>query len=80
MKCSRASSPVEDEDVSKELLRAFKKTGIRVETGAKADPASVQKTDAGVRLNVTLENGKVETVEADWPSGCRRPPSQYRAT
>jgi dihydrolipoamide dehydrogenase len=57
--------PVEDEEVSKELLRAFKKTGIRVETGAKADPASVQKTDAGVRLNVTLENGKVETVEAE---------------
>jgi dihydrolipoamide dehydrogenase len=57
--------PVEDEEVSKELLRAFKKTGLRIEIGAKADPASVQKTDAGVRFNVTLENGTVETVEAD---------------
>lgn len=57
--------PVEDEEVSKELLRAFKKSGIRVETGAKADPASVQKTDSGVRFNVTLENGTLETVEAE---------------
>src|SRR5436190_7694224 len=29
--------PVEDEDVSKELERLFKKAGIRVETGAKAE-------------------------------------------
>lgn len=57
--------PVEDEEVSKELTRYFKKTGIRVETGAKADGASVVKTDQGVRFNVTLENGTVENVEAD---------------
>ena len=29
--------PVEDEEVSKELERVFKKQGIRVETGAKAE-------------------------------------------
>ncbi len=57
--------PVEDEEVSKELLRAFKKQGIRVETGAKVDPASVQKTETGVRFNVTLDGGKVEAVEAE---------------
>jgi dihydrolipoamide dehydrogenase len=57
--------PVEDEEVSKELLRAFKKQGIRVETGAKLDPASVQKTETGVRFNVTLDGGKVENVEAE---------------
>ncbi len=57
--------PVEDEEVSKELLRTFKKSGIRVETGARVDVASVQKTDSGVRFNVTLENGTVETVEAE---------------
>ena len=57
--------PVEDEEVSKELARAFKKQGIRVETGAKLDPASVQKTETGVRFNVTLDGGKVETVEAE---------------
>jgi len=57
--------PVEDEEVSKELLRYFRKTGIRVETGARVDTTSVQRTDAGVRFNVTLENGNAETVEAE---------------
>jgi dihydrolipoamide dehydrogenase len=57
--------PVEDEEVSKELARVFKKTGIRVETGARVDVASVQRTEQGVRFNVTLENGTVETVEAE---------------
>ena len=57
--------PMEDEEISKELLRNFKKAGIRVETGARVDPASVQKTDQGVRFNVSLENGKTESVEAE---------------
>jgi dihydrolipoamide dehydrogenase len=57
--------PVEDEEVSKELLRCFKKTGIRVETGARVDTANLQKTDPGVRFNVTLDSGKTETVEAE---------------
>ncbi len=35
--------PVEDEEVSKELERYFKKTGIRCETGAKAE--DITKTD-----------------------------------
>lgn len=55
--------PVEDEEVSKELERAFKKKGIRVETGAKAE--NIQVTDSGVRFVVNLGNGKQETVEAD---------------
>ena len=55
--------PVEDEEVSKELERVFKKSGIRVETGARAD--NVQVTDAGVTFTVTLANGKQETVEAE---------------
>jgi len=55
--------PVEDEEVSKELERVFKKSGIRVETGAKAE--NIQKTDASVRFSVTLANGKQETVEAE---------------
>ena len=55
--------PVEDEEVSKELERVFKKSGIRVETGAKAE--NVQKTDTGVTFTVTLANGKQETVEAE---------------
>ena len=55
--------PVEDEEVSKELARVFKKSGIRVETGARVD--NVQKTDNGVRFQVALANGQTETVEAD---------------
>jgi dihydrolipoamide dehydrogenase len=55
--------PVEDEEVSKELARYFKKTGIRVETGAKVE--SVQRTDSGVRFTAALADGKTETVEAD---------------
>ena len=44
--------PVEDEEVSKELERLFKKSKIRVETGAKCE--NVQKTGAGVKMKVTL--------------------------
>jgi dihydrolipoamide dehydrogenase len=55
--------PVEDEDVSKELERVFKKSGIRVETGAKCD--NVQKTGTSVKTKVTLASGKVEDVEAE---------------
>jgi dihydrolipoamide dehydrogenase len=55
--------PVEDEEVSKELDRAFRKTGIRVETGAKAE--NIRKTGKGVALTVTLSNGKKEELEAD---------------
>ena len=55
--------PVEDEEVSKELARVFRKSGIRVETGASAD--NVQKTDSGVRFTATLDEGRTETVEAE---------------
>ena len=57
--------PVEDEDVSKQLERSFKKRGIRCETNAQVDLASVQRTGSGVRLNVKLGNGKTETFEGD---------------
>lgn len=55
--------PVEDEDVSKELERSFKKSGIRSETGAKAE--NIEKTATGVKLTVTLANGKQEVMEAE---------------
>jgi dihydrolipoamide dehydrogenase len=55
--------PVEDEEVSKELERVFRKAKIRVETGAKCE--NVERTPNGVRMKVTLANGKVETVEAE---------------
>jgi dihydrolipoamide dehydrogenase len=55
--------PVEDEEVSQELDRAFRKAGIRVETGAKV--ANVRRGGKGVQLTVTLAGGKVEEVEAE---------------
>jgi dihydrolipoamide dehydrogenase len=55
--------PLEDEDISKELERTFKKQKIRVETGAKAD--NIQKTGTGVKLTVTLKDGKQEQLEAE---------------
>jgi dihydrolipoamide dehydrogenase len=55
--------PVEDEEVSKELERTFKKQGIRCETGAKVE--QVEKNSRGVRLTVTLNNGKEEIIDAD---------------
>ncbi len=55
--------PLEDEEISKELQRVFKKNGIRVETGAKVD--NVRKAGGGVRFTVALSNGKTEEMEAD---------------
>ncbi|MGH9696609.1 MAG: dihydrolipoyl dehydrogenase family protein, partial [Bryobacteraceae bacterium] len=55
--------PVEDEDVSKELDRYFRKTGIRVETGAKAE--NIRKNSSSVSLTATLANGKKEDIEFD---------------
>jgi dihydrolipoamide dehydrogenase len=55
--------PVEDEDVSRELLRLFKKSGMRVETGARAE--NIQKYDNGVRFSATLSNGKKEDFDVE---------------
>jgi dihydrolipoamide dehydrogenase len=53
--------PVEDEEVSKELEKYFKKTGIRVETGAKAE--NIRRNAASVSLTATLSNGNKEEWE-----------------
>jgi dihydrolipoamide dehydrogenase len=55
--------PVEDEDVSKELERFFRKHGIRCETGAKA--ANIRRTSSGVALTMTAASGKTEELVAD---------------
>ncbi len=54
--------PVEDEDVSKELLRQFKKRGINVVTSAKTE--KVEKTKDGVAVTYTAD-GKSTKVEAE---------------
>ena len=55
--------PVEDEDISKELERAFRKQKIRVETGARAD--NIQKIGKCVRLTLTTKDGKQEQLDAE---------------
>ncbi|HET8548764.1 MAG TPA: dihydrolipoyl dehydrogenase [Bryobacteraceae bacterium] len=53
--------PVEDEEISKELERTFKKQGMRTETGAKVE--NIRKTGKSVQLDATLANGKTESME-----------------
>ena len=55
--------PVEDEEVSKELEKHFRKTGIRCETGAKAE--NIRKVAGGVMFEATLANGKKEEITAE---------------
>jgi len=53
--------PVEDEEISKELEKHFKKAGIRIETSAKAE--NIRKNSGSVSLSVTLSNGNKEELE-----------------
>jgi len=55
--------PVEDEEISKELSRVFRKRGIDVNAQAKVD--KVEKTDAGARVSFTDANGKAQVKEAE---------------
>ena len=55
--------PVEDEEISKELTRLFKKRGIDINTGARVD--KVEKTESGVRVSYTDANGKPQVKEAE---------------
>jgi dihydrolipoamide dehydrogenase len=54
--------PVEDEEVSKELARVFRKRGINFHTSAKVD--KVENTKAGVAVTFTV-NGKQQKIEAE---------------
>ncbi len=54
--------PVEDEEVSKELARVYRKRGINFHTGAKVD--KVENTKAGVAVTFTVD-GKQQKVEAE---------------
>ena len=54
--------PLEDEEVSAELAKAFKKRGIDILTGHKVE--SVDKTDKGVAVKVSSKEGE-KTLEAE---------------
>jgi dihydrolipoamide dehydrogenase len=55
--------PVEDEDVSKELLRVYKKRGINCHLGAKVE--KVEKTRDGASVTFTDSDGKQQKLEAE---------------
>jgi dihydrolipoamide dehydrogenase len=55
--------PAEDEDVSKELLRLFKKRGIDVHLGAKVD--NFEKNKDGVLVHFTKADGTGEAKQAE---------------
>jgi dihydrolipoamide dehydrogenase len=54
--------PVEDEDISKELARVYRKRGINFHTGAKVE--KVEKTKSGVAVTFSV-GGKQEKIEAE---------------
>ncbi len=54
--------PVEDEEVSKELARVFRKRGINFHTGAKVDKVERNKTGVAVTISV---DGKQQKIEAE---------------
>lgn len=54
--------PVEDEDVSKELARVYRKRGIVFHTGAKMD--KVEKTKDGISVAFTVD-GKQQKIDAE---------------
>jgi dihydrolipoamide dehydrogenase len=54
---------VEDEEISKELARVFRKRGIETSTGAKVE--KVEKTADGVRVSYTDANGNAQVKEAE---------------
>jgi len=55
--------PFEDEEVSAELAKAFKKRGIQVETGANV--AAVKKDSKGAAVTYTDKDGKSQSVAAE---------------
>ena len=54
--------PLEDEDVSKKLLTAFKRKRVKVMTNTKVE--AIETTDAGVEVQVSGKRGE-QTLEAD---------------
>jgi len=55
--------PVEDEDVSKQLERSFKKIGIEIMTEASVE--AVDTAGAGCKATVKLKDGSTKVLEAD---------------
>lgn len=57
--------PLEDHEVSAELQRAFERRGIRCLVGSRLDPASVQPSEGGVTMTVSLADGSEQRLDAE---------------
>jgi dihydrolipoamide dehydrogenase len=55
-------APLEDEEVGKELAKAFTKRGIQVRTGSRVE--AIEVTNAKVKVKINTSSGQ-ETLEAD---------------
>ena len=55
--------PVEDEEVSKELARVFRKRGIETNVGAKVE--KVERTSNGIKVSYIDANGNAQVKEAE---------------
>ena len=55
--------PAEDEEISKELARSFKKRGIDINVGAKVE--KVEKTKGGAKVTFTASDGQQVVKEAE---------------
>ncbi len=55
--------PLEDEEISKELMRAFNKRGIKSFVGAKVE--KIEKTKNGIAVTFTPPDGKQQRLEAE---------------
>ena len=56
--------PVEDEAISTELEKSFRKQGIKAHTGARV--TSAKATADGVDVQATLADGRTETIRAEY--------------
>jgi dihydrolipoyl dehydrogenase len=55
--------PLEDEEISAELEKSFKKQGIAMHLGAKV--GKIAKTDEGVTVDFTTSDGRAQKLEAE---------------
>ncbi len=62
--------PLEDEEISKQLERSFKKAGIKVMTGATVESVAVSK--GGCKVNVRQGSGEEERGKGEEGKGERR--------
>jgi dihydrolipoyl dehydrogenase len=58
-------TPLEDPDVSKELLRSFQRRGMKVMVNARFDPASVSVDEQGVCLTVGPDGEEPKELRAE---------------